>query len=164
MKHTLFALIAATSLAAAAIPAASAADAAATQPQVQTRTLYVLADEQGLTGPDGKHHDSFVPSSFVVKAGEPVKLVIINYDDMMHTFTDPALGLNVMVRAGTHKDGTEAVTPVTTTATFTPTKTGQFRWHCNIPCDKGDGHGWAMSNGKEGRDRDGFMAGYVVVM
>ena len=164
MKQILFALIATGALAMAAAPAAQAANAAATAPQVQTRTLYVLADAQGLIGPDGKHHDSFVPSSFVVKAGEPVKLVIINYDDMMHTFTDPALGLNVMVRAGTHENGSEDVTPATTTATFTPTKTGEFRWHCNIPCDKGDGQGWAMTNGKDGRDRDGYMAGYVVVM
>ena len=164
MRKTLSAMIAAGALAMTAAPAAYAASTAPATPQVQTRTLYVLADEQGLTGPDGKHHDSFVPSSFVVKAGEPVKLIVINYDDMMHTFTDPALGLNVMVRAGTHQSGSEAVTPSTTTATFTPMKTGQFRWNCNIPCDKGDGHGWAMTNGKDGRDRDGYMAGYVVVM
>lgn len=164
MKKTLFALMATGALAMAAAPAAYAASTASAAPQVQTRTLYVLADEQGLVGPDGKHHDSFVPSSFVVKAGEPVKLVIKNYDDMMHTFTDPALGINVMVRAGTHAGGSEDVTPSTTTFTFTPQKAGQFRWHCNIPCDKGDGHGWAMSHSKDGRDRDGYMAGYVVVM
>lgn len=164
MKKILFALMTSAALTMAAGPAALAAGTAATGQAVQTRTLYVLADEQGLVGPDGKHHDSFVPASFVVKAGEPVKLVIINTDDMMHTFTDPGLGINVMVRAGTHENGSEAVTPSTTTATFTPTKTGQFRWHCMIPCDKGDGHGWAMSAGKDGPDRDGYMAGYVVVM
>ena len=163
MKQTLLALIATGALALAAAPAALAAGTAPAAPQLQTRTLYVLADEQASSG-DGQHHDSFVPSSFVVKAGEPVRLVIINRDDMMHTFTDPALGLDVIVKAGTHESGSDAVTPSTTVATFTPKKAGQFRWNCNIPCDKGDGHGWAMSGGKDGRDRDGFMAGYVVVL
>ena len=55
----------------------------------------------GAKGPDGKGHDSFVPSSFVVKAGSPVRLQVINYDTDAHTVTAPDLGLNFRVNPGT---------------------------------------------------------------
>jgi heme/copper-type cytochrome/quinol oxidase subunit 2 len=67
-----------------------------------------------------------------------------------------------MVKPG-HEKADGSVTPETTEYSFTPTKKGVFRWHCAIPCDKG-GHFWAMSKGYDGPDRDGYMAGYFVVM
>lgn len=150
----------------AATTALSAGNAMAVGPQAQPtiKTIYVLADDLGLLGPDQQHHDSFLPSSFVLKAGQSYKLVFVNYDDMPHSFTAPGLNVNVVVKAATHKNGTDAVVPTETTYTFTPTKAGQFRWHCNFPCDMGDGKGWAMKASASGKDAVGYMAGYVVVM
>ena len=89
----------------------------------QSVTMYVLPG--ALTGPDGKGHDSFVPSSFVVKAGSPVRLQVINYDTGAHTVTAPDLGLNLQVNPGTKAGG--KTTPVTTTTTLRrprPARTG----------------------------------------
>src|SRR5579872_3073801 len=37
-------------------------------------------------------------------------------------------------------------TPWTTTASFTASKKGTFRWYCALACDAG-GHAWAMEQG-----------------
>jgi len=124
----------------------------------QSVTMYVLPG--ALTGPDGKGHDSFVPSSFVVKAGSPVRLQVINYDTGAHTVTAPDLGLNLQVNPGTKAGG--KTTPVTTTTTFTPAKTGTYRWFCGLQCD-GPSH-WAMDAGYAGPGKEGYMAGFIVVM
>ena len=43
-------------------------------------------------GSDGKTHDALVPSAEItVKAGQTVRLTILNYDDMPHSFTSPGL-------------------------------------------------------------------------
>lgn len=157
-------LLIAAGFAAASTLGAGAASAAGTQTATVTKTIYVLADDMGLIGPDKKHHDSFIPSSFVLKAGQSYKLVFVNYDDMPHSFTAPGLHMNVVVKAGTHKAGSDDVVPTTTTYVFTPKKAGQYRWHCMFPCDGGGGAGWAMKASADGPDKDGYMAGYVVVM
>lgn len=149
----------AAGFAAATAFSANTALAASAQTQAVTKTIYVLADDMGLVGPDKQHHDSFLPSSFVLKAGQTYKLVFVNYDDMAHSFTSSSLHVNVIVKAATHKAGSDAIVPTTTTYTFTPTKAGQFRWHCNMPCDP-----YSMKASAKGMDRNGFMAGYVVVM
>jgi plastocyanin len=142
----------------AALVAGPLARASAAEQQV---TLYVFRGEQGIKGPDGKGHDAFVPSSFVVKAGVPVHLVIINYDEGPHTITAPDLGLNILVNPG--KTVGSNVEPVTTTASFTTSKRGPHRWYCAMACDAGGG-GWAMQQGYAGPDKEGFMAGYIVVL
>ncbi len=164
MKYSAMTALAAIGLVTAMITTAGTAQAQQAQPEVQHLTLYVMPDEMGLVGPDKQHHDSFLPSSFVLKAGEPVQLTIVNYDDTAHSITAPDLGLNIVVKPGTHVAGSDQVTPVTTTFTFTPTKKGQFRWHCIFPCDKGGGKGWAMKPAFDGQDGDGFMAGYIEVI
>ena len=161
MKHSALTALAAIALVAATITSAGTAHA---QPEIQHLTLYVMADDMGLVGPDKLHHDSFIPSSFVLKAGEPVQLTIVNYDDAPHSITAPDLGLNIMVKPATHEASSDQVMPVTTSFTFTPTKKGQFRWHCIFPCDKGSGQGWAMKSAFDGQDSDGFMAGYIEVI
>lgn len=126
-------------------------------------TVYVLPGANGLgfTGPDETHHDTFVPSSFVLRKGVPVILTVINLDDMNHSITAPGLGLNIIVKPGIdQRNG--AVAPRTTTYTFTPAKAGEFRWFCVFPCDMPT-H-WAMSASYDGRDRDGFMAGIIRVL
>lgn len=126
-------------------------------------TVYVLPGSSGLgfTGPDGAHHDTMVPSSFVLRRGVPVTITVINLDDMRHSITALALGVNIIVKpAADRRNG--AVVPSTTTYTFIPDKAGEFRWFCEFPCDMPQ-H-WAMSPGYDGPDRDGFMAGIIRVL
>lgn len=124
----------------------------------QEVTLYVLPG--ALKGPDGKGHDSFVPSSFVVKAGSPVQLTVISYDDGEHSITAPELQLNITIQGG-KKVGSQ-VQPATTTASFTAAKAGAYRWFCALQCD-GPSH-WAMDQGYAGPSKEGYMAGFIVVM
>jgi heme/copper-type cytochrome/quinol oxidase subunit 2 len=124
-------------------------------------TAYVFKAAQGIKGPDGKTHDSFVPSSFVLQSGVPTTLNIINYDDGLHSMTSPDLGLNLLIAPGNAVGN--AVQPVTTTATITVPQSGVYRWYCSNSCDDGAGN-WAMSDGLDGKDQDGFMAGNFVVL
>jgi plastocyanin len=128
----------------------------------------------GVPGADGKGHDTLVPSTFAVKVGTPVIVTVVNYDEGAHSIVAPDLGLNVTIKPGTEtKDAKdheaaseeigEGVQPVTTTFTFTPTKTGVFRWFCALPCDAGQ-HGWAMQMGYSGPGKEGAMAGFIVVL
>ncbi len=154
---------------------ALAGTAPATAPQVVT--FRVLPDGMGLLGPDGHHHDSFVPASVVIHKGQKVTFRFINYDDSEHTMTSMKLGINFVVQPGKHakaeakKPGVAEkevqeppVTPTVTSYTFTPKAVGQFRWHCLIPCDGGANKHWAMGQGMNGMGHTGFMAGYIVVM
>jgi heme/copper-type cytochrome/quinol oxidase subunit 2 len=126
-------------------------------------TVYVLPGSNGLgfTGPDKAHHDTMVPSSFVLRQGTRVTLTVVNLDDMKHSITAPGLGVNIILQAGVdRKNGT--IAPSTTSYTFIPTKAGEFRWYCVFPCDMPQ-H-WAMSASYDGPDRDGFMAGIIRVL
>jgi heme/copper-type cytochrome/quinol oxidase subunit 2 len=126
-------------------------------------TVYVLPDANGLgfIGPDKAHHDTMVPSSFVLRKGARVTLTVVNLDEMRHSITAPGLGINFIIKAGVERrNGT--IAPTTTTFTFVPAKAGEFRWYCIFPCDM-PGH-WAMSASYDGPDRDGFMAGTFRVL
>lgn len=126
-------------------------------------TVYVLPGSNGLgfTGRDKVHHDTMVPSSFVLREGSRVTFTVINLDDMKHSITAPGLGVNINIKAGVdRKNGT--IAPSTTTYTFIPGKAGEFRWYCVFPCDMPQ-H-WAMSASYDGPDRDGFMAGIIRVL
>jgi plastocyanin len=124
-------------------------------------TVYILGPEQGVKGPDGKGHAAFVPSSFVVRAGVPVEFEVINYDEGAHTMTAPDLGLDIQIKPG-RKSGA-GVAPVATTASWTPGKRGSYRWYCGRGCDASGG-GWAMETGYTGPGREGYMAGFIVVL
>lgn len=150
-----------------------ATTAHATQGDVQNVTMHVFPAEAGVKGPDGRNHDAYVPAGFVVAAGRPVRLTVINSDDGPHTMTfdNPHAGIGpFLVKPG--KRVAHGVQPVSTTFEFTPTKKGAFRWHCEAACDDG-GNRWAMghavtlqngaSHVASERGEDGFMAGYVVV-
>jgi plastocyanin len=126
-----------------------------------TINVYVFRGEQGIKAPDGNGHDAFVPSSFVLKAGVPTTLNIVNYDEGPHTITSPDLDLNLIINPG--KEVGDQVLPVTTTATITMPQAGVYRWYCALDCDGGGGK-WAMSDGYDGKDQDGFMAGNIVVL
>lgn len=145
-------------LGAAALVGFGSGRASAAQQEI---TVYVFRGAQGIQGPDGKGHDAFVPSSFAVKAGAPVHLTVINYDEGAHTITSDALGLNILIKPG--KEVGKTVQPVTTEASFTPSKKGTFRWYCATDCDGGGG-GWAMKQGYAGKAKEGYMAGFIVVL
>jgi plastocyanin len=124
-------------------------------------TTYILRGAQGIKGPDGKGHDAFVPSSFVLQAGVPTTFTVINYDGAPHTITSRDLGLNLPINPGNPVG--DDVQPVTTTATITIPQAGVYRWYCDAECDD-DGGKWAMSDGYDGKAQDGFMAGNFVVL
>jgi heme/copper-type cytochrome/quinol oxidase subunit 2 len=141
-----------------------AADVSALGIKGQTHiSVYVLPGSNGLgfTGPDKAHHDTMVPSSFVLRKGTPVTFTVVNLDDMKHSITVPGLGVNLIIKAGVDgRNGT--IAPSTTTYTFIPAKAGEFRWYCVFPCDMP--RHWAMSASYDGPDRDGFMAGIIRVL
>ncbi|MDE3075103.1 MAG: cupredoxin domain-containing protein [Chloroflexota bacterium] len=129
-------------------PAASAANLAI--------KIFGSDNKEAAVGPDGKRHDSYVPSNLSLKAGVPVTIQLQNMDEMMHSFTVPELGINQMVPGG--KDDAPGVG----TLTFTPTKTGTFHFLCTVPCDEHN-NGWAMTPSDHGPAQDGFMAGHLTV-
>jgi heme/copper-type cytochrome/quinol oxidase subunit 2 len=142
---------------------ASASPAAKQQAgTVQHLTLYIFRGVQHIKGPDGKSHDTVVPSNFVVKAGVPVQVKVINNDEAGHSITAPTLGFDKLIKPG-KETAPEKVTSVTTTFTFTAKKKGVFRWYCKIPCDHKAGL-WAMTPGYSGPSKEGFMAGFIVVV
>jgi membrane fusion protein, multidrug efflux system len=158
--------------AASSKPVKSAKPAATTQ--VQQLTLYVFRGKEAIPGAaDGKGHDTMVPSTFAIKAGVPVKVTVYNYDEGAHTITAPSLGLNALIKPGTafttapaNATPTELlnqVIPGVTHFTFTAKKAGVYRWHCALPCDAGQA-GWAMTADPTGPSKNGFMAGYIVVV
>lgn len=119
--------------------------------------LVASDDDVAKTGPDGNKHDTFwTEDSTTVAVGDKVTIVVDNYDDMPHGMVFPDLGITEMVAAG--KDGQAGVT----TFSFTATKTGTFRWYCQIPCDS-DQDQWAMKDSSTGPSVDDFMAGYITV-
>ncbi len=149
-------------LGAAAACVAVAAGTAAASPakQTVTHTMKIVGHKEGLKGSDGLRHDTTFGASFTVKVGEKVVVTVYNYDEGPHTITAAGLKLNVLIPGAKNE---EKGIPSKTVFTFTPAKDGKFRWHCALPCDKGQGY-WAMSTGKNAQpDRDGFMAGYVTV-
>ncbi len=155
--------------------AAPATSEGATLP-VKEFTLTMKPDSR--KGPDGDVHDAFVPSTELgVKAGQTVRVTIVNYDDAPHSFTSPALkaGEQIPPSEQQHEAGSDAQnlkvmptpgvgvneiippakdesTPGKTTFTFTaPDEAGKYIWYCAFPCDA-----YAMA-------QIGFMQGYVTV-
>ena len=64
-----------------------------------------------------------------------------------------------MIKASIEDETTKVVTPVTSTFTFTATKTGDCHWFCNLPCDDLG----MQEAGNNGKGYDGIMAGEIVV-
>jgi len=117
--------------------------------KMQTVALTVLPG--GRLGPDKKMHDTFTDTNFTVVVGVPVKLTVYNYDSGSHSITNGDLDLNLQAK-GSSKQGVPGVTSVT----FTPTKTGNFKWQCVDPCD-GKNQSWSMSH-------IGYMEGLIHVV
>jgi hypothetical protein len=150
---------------------ADAASSVLKPPASEHITVYVLPGKMGFMGPDHKYHDTIAPSDFVLWKGVPVTFTIINYDDGAHAMAVADLGIVINIKPGVREKNIVDVEPegkhphimpTVTTFTFTPQKVGDFRWFCAQMCD-GPSH-WAMSQGYDGPDRDGFMAGYMKVL
>ncbi len=100
-------------------------------------TIYMSVSPGVKPGPDGKLHDAFSVTAFNVHAGQPVKLVIDNTDDVPHSITSPAAGVNIVAKPGSHS------------YTLLVQKSGVFKWYCNYPCDP-----YSMMH-------DGYMRGTI---
>ena len=122
--------------------------------------VFILPD--GLQGPEGKMHDAFVPSNFVVSAGVPTTIQFVNYDGGSHSVTVPSLGLDFDIAAGT-RDAAKNRVPTITSVTLTVPEKGNYRWDCDETCDGGADH-WAMGTGFAGDSQEGYMAGYIVAI
>ena len=140
----------------------SVQDASAITANTAAWTVLIFRGAEQIKASDRKGHDAFVPSNFVVKKGEATTVTFVNEDDGPHTLTSPELGVNIEILPG-RLNADKSVTPVNTSATVTATKTGAFRWYCATPCDAAQ-DGWAMTEGWDGVDQSGFMAGYIVVV
>jgi hypothetical protein len=139
--------------------AVSTATASPATPKAVYTTMIIVGHTLGQKGSDSLNHDTTYGADFSVKRGQRITVSVYNYDEGPHTITNKALGLNVTIAGA--KDEEKGV-PSNTVFSFTPKKAGKFRWHCALPCDKGQGY-WAMNVSKASIGRDGFMAGYITV-
>lgn len=95
-------------------------------------------------------HDHCTPVSTVTIDGRAVSHV--PNAQISHTFTVPALGLNIPIPLASPGKG------LTVVARFVATKTGTFTWQCYAPCGSGEtGMGGPMSV-------TGWMEGKVTVL
>jgi heme/copper-type cytochrome/quinol oxidase subunit 2 len=123
----------------AVVPAAAASQPAASAAAAKTVALKIIGSYK--TAADGKKHDAFTVTDFTVKVGQPMTLKIDNTDDVPHSITAPAAGVNIITQPGVHNYILLAKTA------------GKFEWYCMLPCDS-DTNGWAMQN-------PGYMSGYI---
>lgn len=93
----------------------------ATTTQPQTISLFVAPSWK--KGPDGKLHDAFSQTTFHVTVGVPLYLKITNKDTALHGISSPNIGVNIIVRPGTHIYKLLVKSP------------GTFIWFCPFPCD-----------------------------
>jgi plastocyanin len=107
-------------------------------PAVQP-TVYLTVSPGVKPGTDGKLHDAYSVTDFYAHAGQPVKLVINNTDDVAHSIVAPNAGVKIMVKPGTH------------TYTLLVRKAGRFQWFCMMPCDP-----YSMAH-------NGYMRGFITV-
>jgi hypothetical protein len=83
-----------------------------------------------------------------------------------HTFTIPALGINVPLYADNPNANLCGTAPCTTSSphnvirfSFTTPGPGNYRWQCFVPC----GAGWLFGNGG-GMSQLGYMGGFMKVV
>lgn len=113
--------------------------------------INVVIVPDALLGSNKRTHDAYVPAYLRATAGRQVLVTVYNLDTAPHSFTSPALGLNVIVPAA-KAEGLQG----TSTFSFTAKKPGTYHWKCILPCDNGGVNAWAMTH-------DGFMAGTITV-
>lgn len=91
----------------------------------------------GKVGPKGEKYDAFTKTNFNVRVNRPMQLTIDNKDDVVHSITSTAAGVNIVVMPGKH------------TYTLVVHQAGRFKWICAYPCDP-----FSM-------ETVGYMQGYI---
>jgi plastocyanin len=86
----------------------------------QSITIEIRPQQSAMGGAD----EVTMPANFAVQPGTPVKVVIYNYTNGVHTFTAPELGVNTPIPPAA------SASPSVTTFTFTPKAAGVFEWRC----------------------------------
>jgi len=118
--------------------------------KMKEQHIYLTVTPGMKLGPDGKLHDAFSPANFTLVEGVPAKITIYNYDNMKHSVTSGALGINFLGKPS-KKNGAAGVASYT----FTPKKDGNYSWQCIYPCDMPNKQ-WSMSH-------KGYMQGTIHV-
>jgi hypothetical protein len=67
-------------------------------------------------------------ANFAIRPDVPVRVIVWNYTHELHSFTSPALGVNVAILPGS------AAHPHRAVFTFVARSYGRFRWYCVVPC------------------------------
>jgi plastocyanin len=152
-------------------PGATSAPTAPTvvpNPSEQHITVSVVsAAMQIAKGTDGLFHDAFVPAFFVLKAGQPTYITIVNFSQVHHTFVASGLNLSIDVQPGGRGSAGEPA-PSTTTLALAEVVPGTYTWTCTIECDGHNEH-WAMASRTDlvsGTYQGvfGFMGGTIAVV
>ena len=153
------AMVAGTTLGTAGISGATSSSPLSNLPTSYTLNLLnsKMAAQSGILGPNRKGYDTFSPSVFTVPAATPIDITIINYAGGKHNFTvkNPAISSAIPAR-------TSGVVPSMTTLTTEFATPGRYRFYCANKCSGG----WAATpdSNKKGPSRDGYLAGYVLVV
>ncbi|MFA4934249.1 MAG: cupredoxin domain-containing protein [Candidatus Methanoperedens sp.] len=74
----------------------------------------------------------FEPNIIRAKAGEPVKINLVNPDNSMHT--DGGGVHNFILTAGLASVNVTVPSESQKVFTFTPTQIGEYHWYCDICC------------------------------
>jgi heme/copper-type cytochrome/quinol oxidase subunit 2 len=101
-------------------PAQGVVSAGPIEMAAQSITIEILPPQDT----KGGMNEVTMPANFAVQPGSPVKVVIHNYTNDVHTFAAPELGVNTPVAPASGSS------PSVTTFTFTPKTYGVFEWHC----------------------------------
>jgi len=117
-------------------------------PAGATVDLTIISNDNGTSPPSGPfaHAQGIIGEERV-----DGRATVVNPQQIAHTFTVPALGLNIVVPAAPN-NGTVRVE-----ASFKVPKAGEYRWQCMAPCGTGE-TGWGGPMATEG-----FMAGTLEV-
>ncbi|MGZ8716628.1 MAG: hypothetical protein ACXWYO_05890 [Gaiellaceae bacterium] len=97
-------------------------------PQVQNVSIILRAGDR-VSAPN-----------FALAPGVPVRLAVVNFTHEFHTFTINRLGVSALILPALLGQ-----TSKTTLVTFTPRRTGAFKWHCVICPSGAHGQRHAMS-------------------
>lgn len=80
----------------------------------------------------------FSPEVIIVDPGQAVHLVVVNRNDINHTFTIDELDINIRIAPGEQQE-----------ITFTPTETGSFEFYCTEPGHRDQGMVGMLGVGEE---------------
>jgi hypothetical protein len=137
MRSALVLAVAVAAAVAAAGPAYAAGRTAgvAAAPAVQTIVLTIrpgygslVQTAPGVDSTRSMPDERVDDSNFAVRPGVPVRVVVWNYTDRLHSFASRELGVNVAILPGSLAHPRKAV------FTFVAHTYGRISWYCAVPC------------------------------